>query len=171
MTVSVITLNNPSLDIEYTDALMALDKQVRDNNASPYLYPQDRDFYYKNLAGETINVVAKTPEQIIGYTALRKMAPWPEYLEPVQYPSEQCALMLFNMVHPQWRGQGIGKRLNMARMDAAASHGFNYLYCTTHPDNVANFKMLRQLGFEEIAQKPLFSEQLLRSLMFLDLTR
>lgn len=169
MTVSIITLNDPSKDVDYIDALIALDEQARANDASPYLYPQDRAFYLANLAGETVNVVAMADGQLVGYTALRKMTPWPAYLEPVPYDSERCALMLYNLVHPNWRGQGVGKKLNLARIAAAHAAGFNYLYCTTHPDNIANNQMLQQLGFTVIAQRPMFSEQLLRNLLFLDL--
>lgn len=169
MTVEIKLLSQPDTDVQYTDALIALDQSLRIENAAPYLYPKDRQFYQSSLAGGCYNVLALEDEKVIGYAALRKMSPWPEYLNPVAYPKELCALMLHNMVAPSCRGRGLSKQLNEGRLALARQHGFRYLFSTVHPDNVANVRSLQSFGFQMIEQRPMFSEQLLRNLMFLDL--
>lgn len=175
MTVNILILNRPSSDIQYTDRLVELDRQVRQNNQSPYLYPQDRSFYYNNLSGQSINVLAfagkPKDEQIVGYATLRPMDPWPQYLDRMDYPHPQCAMMHYIIVAPDFRGMKIAAKLTDARMAAAKEKGFRYLFSTIHPDNHASNHNLRRRGFECIAQKPMFSEQLMRNLYFLDLQR
>ena len=78
-------------------------------------------------------------------------------------------MLLFNLVDPHYRGQGIGKQLGKIRVDWAKSLGFRYLFSTVHPDNTASMRLLTGLGMNKIAQKPMFSTRLLRNLMFVDL--
>jgi ribosomal protein S18 acetylase RimI-like enzyme len=169
MNISIITLNNPSADVSYTDAIMSLLNRAQDAKAVPYLYPNNRDFFERNLMGDTINILALDKEKVIGYAALRKMTPWPDYLEPTELNPEECALMLLNLVDPEYRGLGIGKNLLKARIESAKQAGFFHLYATVHPDNTASVHVLTGLGFEIIAQKPMFSNQLMRNLMYLNL--
>ena len=94
MTFHLTVLSNPTSDIQYLDALFALaERAQRAQRASPHLYPNGRDFYEHNLQG----VLAFDGERLIGYAALRKMEPWPGYLDAPQHPPEQCALMLLNL--------------------------------------------------------------------------
>lgn len=168
MTIEIITLNNPATDIQYVDELVALDAKVRENNASPYLYPQDRGFYQRSLAGETVNLLAFHQQQLVGYASLRAMDPWPGYLEPMSYPTTQCGLMLMIMVDPKWRGLKIGKLLNQQRLIEAKKRNWRYLFVTVHPHNSTNCHNLAKLGFKLISQQLMFEQQLLRDLMFLD---
>lgn len=169
MTITIRLLDQPEADIAYADTLFELDQQMRALNEAPYLYPKGRDFYQRCLAGECFNVLALEGDEVIGYASLRSMSPWPNYLNPVSYPEHQCALLLQNMVAPAWRGQGISKLLNQGRLAFARQQGFRYLFCTVHPDNQANIRSLQSFGFQVIEQRPMFTEQLLRNLMFLDL--
>lgn len=168
MSISIVTLCNPQTDIRYLDALIALDEKVRQNNAAPYLYPQNEAFYRGNLEGAAVNIIALNGEQVVGYATLKKMFPWPEYLTPMAYAPEECAMFQFIMVDPHMRQMKIGQRLNQGRLDSAKAAGFRYLFCTVHPDNIANCRNLERIGFTQIEQRPMFSEQLLRNLMFLD---
>lgn len=170
MPITIKTLNDPKSDIQYTDALFKLDQAMREVNAAPHLYPKDRDFYYQSLAGNCYNVLAFANEEIVGYAALRKMTPWPSYLNPTDYPTDCCALMLINMVAPKWRGKGLSKQLNNGRLELARQNGFRYLFATVHPDNKPSISSLESVGFRVIEQRPMFQEQLLRNLMFLDLS-
>jgi len=163
MTIRFLTLSNPTSDIQYLDALFALAERAQ--QASPHLYPNGRDFYERNLQGATVNVLAFDGERLIGYAALRTMEPWPAYLDAPQYPPAQCALMLLNLVAPDYRGQGVGHRLALARIKAARARGFRHLFATVHPDNHASMKVLERQDFRLIAQRPMFTEQLLRNLM------
>lgn len=163
-------LNNPQQDVKYLDDLMTLVERINTASAAPYLYAHERDFFEKNLCGATYNVLAFEGQQLIGYAALRGMQPWPDYLNEYNYyQPEQCALMLYNLVDPNCRGKGVGKQLAQARIELAKQLGLKHLLVTVHPDNHATVHILEQSGFELIAQKPMFSQQLLRNLMHLAL--
>ncbi|MGY0216533.1 N-acetyltransferase family protein [Endozoicomonadaceae bacterium StTr2] len=170
MPIKILPLSNPGEDKKYIDALMALVKRAQANNASPYMYPNGRDFYADNLAGATINVLATDENRLVAYAALRRMSPWPAYLDRPDVQPEHCALMLLNLVDPEYRGRGIGQQLASARITAARAHGFKHLFATVHPDNIASNQVLERQGFHRVAQQPMFSERLLRNLMRLDLT-
>ncbi|WP_461534967.1 GNAT family N-acetyltransferase [Spongorhabdus nitratireducens] len=170
MSIHILTLDNPREDIAYIDELMSLVERARADNASPYMYPNGRDFYAGNLAGATINILAIKEDSLVAYAALRKMSPWPEYLGLPNVDPQSCALMLLNLVDPEYRGRGIGQQLASARITAARAHGFKHLFATVHPDNIASNQVLERQGFHRVAQQPMFSERLLRNLMRLDLT-
>lgn len=167
--IAITPLNHPETDHRYTDELYRLDQMMRQQQSAPYLYPKERSFYQHCLSGNCYNVLACHGNEVIGYAALRPMSPWPAYLNPVDYPEKACAMMLHNMVSPQWRGQGIAKRLNQARLKIAQQQEFRYLFSTVHPDNTPSIRSLERMGFQVIEQRPMFSEQLLRNLMFLEL--
>lgn len=169
MNIQIVTLNTPASDITYLEPLMSLVDRVAVANAAPLAYAHGRDFFARNLSGATINQLAFDGDNIVGYAALRTMHPWPDYLDPCEYPTQECALMLFNLVDPQYRGQGIGKQLSKARIASAKNAGFRHLFVTVHPDNAPSIRILDGLGFTFIAQKPMFSNQLMRNLMSLNL--
>lgn len=168
MTISIFTLANPAKDIHYLAALLALDNKVRHKHGAPYLYPQTEAFYQDNLLGSVINIIAVQGEDLVGYATLKRMSPWPEYLSRMHYPAEECAMFQFIMVDPDRRQMKIGLRLSQARLEYAKAAGWQYLFCTVHPDNIASCRNLLRLGFKVIEQRPMFSEQCLRNLMFLD---
>ena len=170
MPVNIKTLDNSQQDIRYIDALMSMIERSEAGSLSPYMYPNQREFYERNLLGATVNVLAFVDDTLVGYAALRAMTPWPDYLDPPEHPPETCALMLLNVVDPAYRGKGIGKQLADARIQAARARGFHHLFVTVHPDNTPSMRVLEQQGFQLIAQKPMFSNQLLRNLMQLDLS-
>ena len=167
--ITIHLLNQPNADIEYLDALLTLVKRAEHDNASPYMYPNGAAFYTGNLQGNTLNVAALDGDRMVGYAALRPMNPWPEYLDPTDLPPEHCALMLLNVVDPIYRGLGIGKRLAKARIEMAREAGFHHLFVTVHPENLSSIAVLEHFGFRLVTQKPMFSNQLLRNLMQLDL--
>ncbi|MCY7296446.1 GNAT family N-acetyltransferase [Alteromonas sp. a30] len=167
MDIRIKTLSNGISEQGYLAQLELLLEKSHANNASPHVYKQDRTFFKSNLEGGAYNIVALSGERVVGYTALRKMQPWPEYLERTEHAPESCALMLYSLVDPEARGCGIGALLAQKRIELAQCMGLQHLYATVHPSNHANMKILTRLGFNEIAVKPLFKEQLLRSLMYL----
>lgn len=169
MDIRILTLSNPSQDIDYINAIVSLVERAQATNAVPYLYSHKRDFFERNLRGETINLLALEDDKVIAYAALRKMDPWPDYLEPSEYPPKECGLLLFNLVDPVYRGQGIGKRLSAARVVSAKNAGFSHLFATVHPDNEPSIRVLYGLNFTVIAQKPMFTNQQMRNLMYLSL--
>ncbi|MGH1539474.1 MAG: GNAT family N-acetyltransferase [Arenicella sp.] len=169
MTIRILTLNNPDQDMVYIDAVISLVERTQLADAAPYLYSHKRGFFERNLSGETINFLALDGNKVIGYSALRKMDPWPEYLELGGHKPEECCLMLFNLVDPDYRGLGIGKQLSMARVASARKARFRHLFATVHPDNEYSVRALSGLGFTVIAQQPMFSNLQMRYLMHLNL--
>lgn len=159
----------PTDAARYLDPLCSLVERAQQGDASPYLYPNGPAFYQRNLAGATLNLLALAGVQVVGYAALRMMSPWPDYFDPPKHPPEQCALMLLNLVDPAFRGQGLGQQLAEARIELAKAQGIKHLFVTVHPDNRASVRVLARQGFRLIAQKPMFTERLLRNLMQLDL--
>lgn len=169
MAIRILTLNNLNQDITYINKVMSLVERTQTANAAPYLYPHNRDFFERNLNGETINILALDADNVVGYAALRPMNPWPNYLERYEYPPEECALMLFVLVDPSYRKKRIGKRLSEARLASAKKAGFRHLFVTVHPDNKPSIHVLEGLGFSLIEQKPMFTNKLIRNLMYVDL--
>lgn len=167
--ITICPLNQPTTDIRYLDSLLTLVERAQQDNASPFMYPNGSEFYTGNLQGNTLNVAALDGERMVGYASLRPMNPWPEYLDPTNLPPEHCALMLLNLVDPAYRGLGIGKRLAKARIEMAKEAGFHHLFVTVHPENLSSIAVLEHFGFRLVTQKPMFSNQLLRNLMQLDL--
>lgn len=143
------------------------------NNSSPHIYQQDSLFFDNNLRSKAVNVIAFSGANLVGYAVLRKMQPWPpylsEFLDTEKHDPDKCALMLYNLVAPDARGFGIGKLLANKRIDIAKEKGFEHLYATVHPDNHASVVLLEKSGFRKVAQKTLFTEQLLRNVMYLSL--
>ncbi|MGB0732553.1 MAG: GNAT family N-acetyltransferase [Pontibacterium sp.] len=143
----------------------------RASGHSPYLYANDQAFFRRNLSGEANNVFVYDDKKMIGYAALRSMNPWPTYLDAQPYPPKQCAMMLINVVDPDYRGKGVGNLLMKARINVAKSEGMEHLFSTVHPDNAPSLRLLEKHGFNKIAQKEMFQEQLLRNLMYLNITQ
>ncbi len=169
MAIRIITLEAPKSDIGYCDAIFSLFERAQAAKSTPYLYPQTREFFTANLQGGATNIIALDDSKVIAYTALRKMNPWPDYLPPSDYPIHTCALMLFSLVDPNYRHQGLGKRLSQARIDYASHAGLRHLFATVHPDNSPSLRALTSLGFQVISQQRIFSDRLLRNILYLDI--
>ncbi|MEJ2419614.1 MAG: GNAT family N-acetyltransferase, partial [Exilibacterium sp.] len=121
------------------------------------------------LLGAATNIIALDDSKVVAYTALRKMDPWPDYLPPSDYPIHTCALMLYSLVDPNYRRQGLGKRLSQARIHYASHTGLHHLFATVHPDNNPSLRALTSLGFQVISQQRIFSDRLLRNILYLDI--
>ncbi len=169
MTVEIVFLHNPAEDIQYLEPLVALERNAIETNSAPYALQHDRAFFSNNLSGNAINIIAVANGELIGYSCYRPMQPWPNYLEPMPYPPEKCVMLVYTLLDAKWRGQGIGKRLNEARMTAIRRQGFRYLFATIHPENTLNMQLQQAMGFRVIAQKNMFSSQQLRNLLFMEL--
>ncbi len=86
--------------------------------------------------------VAKDGDKIIGSASLykmRKLGRFGGYVEDV-------------VVDDAYRGQGLGKQLMTAVIDAAKEAGLGYLYLTSRPDpdRVAAQRLYTKLGFEPV---------------------
>lgn len=171
MTITYKFLSNGAADLEYLDSLLLLAERAQAGGASPWLYPAANDFYQNNLKGHTFNVAAFDGNLMVGYGALRHLVNWPDYLgEPLFLP-EQCGLMLVNLVDPAYRGRGVGRELARLRLEFAKSLGCQHLYVTVHPANEASVRVLEGLGFETLDEREIFTEKLLRRIMYMSLSQ
>ena len=152
--------------IEYKPLLWELVRAAEDAKAIPYLYAPDEAFFDTSLTNEHVKVFALCDGQLAGFSLLRLMHQWPSYFDFLQEPSELCAMMLMNLVHPDFRGLGIGRELSLKRLEAAKEIGVKHLYGTVHPHNEASVKLLTQLGMKTIAEREIFTEKVLRKVMY-----
>jgi RimJ/RimL family protein N-acetyltransferase len=154
----VIDKNTSALG--FIDDLLALTALVDANNAAPYLCPPDRDFYERSLAIGSAKVLVFDDDKVVGFSAIHFLRQWPDYLEQQfeneAYPCQHCALVWFTLVHPDYRGLGINKKMTQLRLSEAAKVGVKYLIATVHPDNIPSLRMLQSLGMKQIDQRVMF---------------
>ena len=180
MPISYSQIDQDTLDLSHLDGLCALFAAVEQSDAAPYLDPPNRDFFARTLGTSYANVLAcdgdgdGDSDKIVGYAVLQLLSEWPDYMsgpginEP-NFPCQLSAMILFTLVHPDYRTQGINKRMTQLRLEAAKAAGVKYLFSTVHPNNTASLSHLTAIGMKAIAQRPMFDQQVLRNLMFMAL--
>ncbi len=168
--IKISELTNPSRDQRYLNGIIDLHRRCQRTHSTPYLYNQDEHFYKRNLNGDCLNVIAQSGDNIVGYAAVRKMNPWPSYLTPTTAPIDSSALLLINLVDPDWRGKRIGSMLTERRLNMAREFGYQHVFSTVHPDNAACVHNLQKQRFKIIEHRNMFNQQLPRYVMYLDLS-
>lgn len=152
--------------IKYKPQLQALVNIAQAARAIPYLYQPDDAFFNTSLGDNHIKIFAFCEGEMVGFAFLRLLQQWPTYLDFLNQPNELSAMVLMNLVHPDFRGLGIGRRLLERRIEMAKQIGVKHLYVTVHPDNSVNVKLLTQAGMVTIAEREIFTEKLLRKVMY-----
>lgn len=152
--------------IEYKSQLWDLVNAAQSARAIPYLYAPNEAFFDASLTDEHVKIFAFCDGQLVGFSFLRLMHQWPSYFDFLQEPSELCAMLLMNLVHPDYRGLGIGRVLSLKRLEAAKDDGVEHLYATVHPHNESSVKLLTQLGMKTLAEREIFTEKVLRKVMY-----
>lgn len=152
--------------LEYKPQLIELLKIAQAAQSIPYLYAPDDAFFDASLGDGHVKAFAFCDGQMVGFSFLRIMHQWPAYLDFIHQPSELSAMVLMNLVHPDYRGLGIGRQLFDNRVEVARLMGVKHLYVTVHPDNMVNTKLLAQVGMKVIAEREVFTEKLLRQVMY-----
>ena len=170
MTVHFKIVDRHSACLHYVEPLMALTEQIKQANGFPLLYPPNEELFIRRLDTNRHKIFTYDNQRLIGFSILEYLDQWPEYLSHLDYPPEQSAVLLITLLHPDHRRLGISKKMTEIRVNAAKTEGINYLFSTVHPDNIASIKNLQSQGMQMIEQRLMFEEQLLRNLMFLDLT-
>lgn len=164
---------------QLASVLSTLAQRTFEAGNAPWVYPQDHAFFASNLTGNALNILAYKGNDVVGYAALRSMQEWPVYLDSPNTLAEivgafpvpnQSAMLLYNLVDNNHRGAGIGKQLAQARIKLATQKGIKHLFSTVHPNNTPSQRILEQLGFRCILQKPMFTQQLPRKLFYLPLS-
>lgn len=151
---------------QYVDAVFDLASYCYACEAAPFLYRTSKASYLEYLAQDYLKVLAFDGHDLVGFGLVRLIKTWPHYFDFLPQPSGRCALLHSILVHPDYRGKGIGKALTLKRMAAIAQEKVEHVYATVHPDNTASFNNLDRLGFAVIAKRPLFEQQLMRLVMY-----
>jgi ribosomal protein S18 acetylase RimI-like enzyme len=62
---------------------------------------------------------------------------------------DRIAQLRWFLIHPQFRGQGIGKRLMTKALDFAKKAGYRKIYLETTDDQKTAIAMYRKAGFQK----------------------
>ncbi|MBR7110629.1 MAG: GNAT family N-acetyltransferase [Clostridia bacterium] len=62
--------------------------------------------------------------------------------------SDKVAEIGYSMTLPEYRGQNLMQKVNLALIEIAKEQGIEYLVATAHPDNIASNKSLAKIGME-----------------------
>ena len=73
---------------------------------------------------------------------------WSELCDAVGIKSKKVAELGGSMTLPEYRGQGLMQKVNLALIEIAKEQGLEYLVATAHPDNIASNKSLAKIGME-----------------------
>lgn len=152
--------------LEYKPQLQALVNVAQAANSVPYLYQPDDAFFNTSLSDNHIKLFAFCDGELVGFAFLRLLHQWPTYFDFIPQPKDLSAMVLMNLVHPDFRGLGIGRQLLERRIEMAKQIGVKHLYVTVHPNNSVNVKLLTQIGMVTIAEREVFTEKLLRKVMY-----
>ncbi|WDE07207.1 GNAT family N-acetyltransferase [Thalassomonas viridans] len=166
MALDIRVIDKNTCALSYLNALLTLTASVEAGNAAPYLYPPTRAFFEGTLGRDMTKVLAFDGDKLVAYAVLKHLDQWPDYLAHLDYPCEHSAMIYFTLVHPEYRGRGINKRITALRVQEAKKSGVKYLFSTVHPDNTASLKTLQGAGLRAIDKRIMFEEQLLRYIMF-----
>lgn len=71
---------------------------------------------------------------------------WSELCDAVGIKSKKVAELGGSMTLPEYRGQGLMQKVNLALIQIAKEQGLEYLVATAHPDNIASNKSLAKIG-------------------------
>lgn len=92
--------------------------------------------------GYPIFVAVNAANEVVGWASLSHYLPRFGY----RFTTENSIY-----VHPRWRGQGVGKVLIPALIEAAREMGLHAILAGISADNDASLKLHSQFGFEKVA--------------------
>lgn len=154
---------------KYLEDICVLMNDINKQKAAPFLNPPNQEFFAKSLTKGKVNLFAFFRDKLVGYAFLKMLEEWPSYLGVMAFPVKESAMVLFTIVDPKFRGQGIHKELTRLRIQEAQKEGKKYLISTVDPKNTASLKTLEFFGFKCIEQREIFENKLLRKIMLLKL--
>lgn len=123
-----------------------------------YYVIDDRDYVARHISQEGFTLLWQEVDAIAGFLIIHLPTPSaPSNLghdlsfSPIQL--QGVAHMESAAVLPQFRGQGIQKKLLSAAENSLRAQGFRYSLCTVHPDNLPSLQSLLSLGYQVSATK------------------
>lgn len=120
---------------------------VLNTTASADYEPRSLESRYKwfdehTRGGYAIFVATNDTNEIVGWSSLSRFKERIGY----QFSTESSIY-----IHPQWRGQGIGKLLMPPIIEQAREKGLHAILAGISADNAASLKLHAQFGFEKVA--------------------
>tara|TARA_Y100000590_G_scaffold283098_1_gene318454 strand:+ start:28 stop:540 length:513 start_codon:yes stop_codon:yes gene_type:complete len=166
MEITYKIIDQNTQDLTYLDDICNLMDKIKNANASPYLYPPDREFFIKTCKESFLTVLAFDKDKLVGYKVIKFLEKWPGYLGEIKgFDVEKSTMFLFIIVDTDYRGYKIGQKMNQIGLDEIVKTNRTDAFTTVHPDNIANIKNATKLGFVELERRELFEEKLLRCIL------
>jgi L-amino acid N-acyltransferase len=135
----VETSDLPSVTEIYNDAIV--------NTTAVYSYEpvslENRQQWLNDKAKQNLPVfVAETEGQVVGFSSYGPFRAWPAYLHTVENSI---------YVHPEYRGQGIGKALIPPLLESAKKHNMHTMIAGIDASNTPSIQLHQGFGFEKVA--------------------
>lgn len=124
----------------YTDAV--LNTTASAEYDPPSLESRYEWFDQHGREGYAIFVAVNDAGEVVGWSSLNQHKERFGY----RYATENSIY-----IHPQWRGQGVGKLLIPPLIEAAQTKGAHTILAGISSDNEASLKLHAQFGFEKVA--------------------
>lgn len=108
----------------------------------PHTLGMRQIWYHEKVAAGFPVFVAEIGGRVVGFSSLGTFRAWAAY----QYTAENSVY-----VASSWRGQGVGKQLLVALIEAAKTMNLHAIVAGIDADNEASCRLHRAFGFEEVA--------------------
>jgi L-amino acid N-acyltransferase len=141
--------NNSSITVRLVESkdLMAITEIYRDvilNSTAVYAYEpytlENRQAWFEDKVSH--NFVAEGDGKVIGFSTYGSFRTSPAYLHSVENTIH---------VHPEFRGQGIGKLLMPPIIEAAKAQSMHTMIAGIDANNAGSIKFHAGFGFEKVA--------------------
>lgn len=168
MTVTYHILATDDLDWAL-EGIISLTCAAAEAGTAPHLVIQDREFYTRFFSGEGHVVAAFHQGQMIGFSLLG-LTPflsslWKPYLKRRGLSSAGGGVLIQSLISPEFRGQGIGRKMTEMRIDMAKRLGIRQLFVTVSPHNTPSCALLKSYGFKVLERRVVYAERVERFLM------
>lgn len=174
MSTNCITIPRGESAQQYAQSLTALVDACRSKGAMDYYSDRADEDYYTELLGEMFSkVILKNSEAVVGFGILKYLSQTPEYLKGVPLPGVEitkAAVLAGALLHPDWRGKGLGHLLAGRRIEDARKSGtIEHMFATSHPENAPSNRTLEKAGFIPLETKRIYDDHVLRTIYYLNL--
>jgi len=149
MAMSSAALVRPATEADLPDILAIYNEAILNTTAvydyTPHTLAMRRDWFAaKSRSGFPV-IVTEVDGQVAGFGALGAFRTWEAY----RYTAENSLY-----VAPDYRGQGLGKRLLAHLIETAEALQLHAIVAGIDADNTVSLKLHEQFGFREVAHFP-----------------